>query len=514
MQLSLSLIEEKLKLQHCEKYLQITQNSKYSEVVIYSRNIKILPGILYVSEGVPENPLDYNQESGFIVLLPPRKNLEKEMPPQAFPCDYLIIHSKICLIDIFNEISSLFISLRRQIDIFKTAAYTQQNLQKLIEMLYDILGNPAYLVDSSFKVLAIDRNQNMRDLSVKWKRLEDDGYLSFDIVSTLITSGELSFMEAKKVAAYIKTELFYTPFINYNLRYQGIVQGHLFVVGMKKNITPSDIELTDYLGEFILYAMMNNPRFQNERGSSYEFFMRDLFSGKLDNHLHIQQQMEFLNYKPNDYYTVVVVHASPKHGLSDERIASQLEQCIGIKPVFYNDRIVSLFSHGNRPDYSKLLPKLYRVNQELGCEIGVSDMFNGFYDVNTYYVQAEWALTSSEVTSANKQRNSEIRYFSNYATQHIIFEYCKRMPWKTLVLPELLYLKKYDEKVQLDLLNTLYIYLQHERSVKAAAEILHIHRNTLTYRINKIVDLCGFRLNDTAIRQRLLLSIEVMKIYS
>ncbi len=448
--------------------------------------------------------------AGIIWIVPQSEFSAAQKAVCTFPYNLLLIGTQTNFRDVFQQISQLTIVLRRQLDAFRTAVYTDHDLQRLIEMFFEILGNPAYLVDSSFKVLAIDRKHEMRYLSASWKRLEDDQYLPFDLVSHLINSKELSIMESEQSASLVNSQYFYVPFINYNLRQRGKVKGHLFVAGMRKNIQTSDIELTEYLGNYILEAMNRNSAFQNARGDYYEHFMRDMFCGKLVDPVPIRQQMMFLGFQPEDYYTIAVLHTSPEHGLSDERIANQLERCCGAKSVLYQDKMAALFSHGKRINLHKLQKDLERIHNTLNCEIGVSDTFQGFYDLNTYYLQAEWALTCP-ATITQESSASPIRYYQNYALAHILTGFSKQEKWKTLLPPKLLYLQQYDQIHHTEFLKTLYLYLRFERSVLETATELHIHRNTLSYRMEKIIALCHFDLEDPVLRMRLLLSLEAIQ---
>ncbi len=505
MKLSMLLISERLKLDNCNYSLQHTQNSTFSEVMLFTHPSKFSKGILLISQGIPNDYSNLTPDSGLICCVPPDSYPQAIQQARLLPCDYLIISTTMTLSVIFNTVSQLFFCLRAQLDSFKIAAYTQQSLQTLMEMIYDVLGNPAYLVDSSFKVIAIDKKHDMRNLSVTWRRLEDEGYLSFELVSNLINSGELRIMEADKKAKVVNSKFFYVPFINYNLSQQGKIQGHLFIAGMITDILQSDIELLSYMGELVLHSMLQNPRFQNERGNYYEYFMRDMLNGKLNNKMHIRQQMQFLGYEPHDYYTVVVVHPSPEHGLSDERIASLIERCSGAKPIFHNEKIATLFSQCQIPDPASLVKKLEQIRDTLNCAIGVSDTFKGFYDLKIYYDQAEWALLSTK----NKDK-PDIRYYKNYVSQHVISIFSKQCDWKMLALPELLQLVENHELSKMDPLKTLYSFLLHERSILKTAEDLHIHRNTLAYRINRILELCDIDLDNIPTRQRLLLSLPLV----
>ncbi|MBC3796381.1 hypothetical protein [Acetobacterium tundrae] len=64
------------------------------------------------------------------------------------------------------------------------------------------------------------------------------------------------------------------------MRYKGKLQGHFFVVGMLKKITPGDIQLTNLDGPYILDAIRSDPKFQTTRGHYYEHFIIDILEGK------------------------------------------------------------------------------------------------------------------------------------------------------------------------------------------------------------------------------------------
>ncbi len=509
--LTLTLIAERIHLEKGEMYLRGSCQKKYQEIMFYPGNVPVplSPDILYLSRGIPPTCGQEDQLQGLICIAGTDQFSSMKEQVQKLPCSCLLLGTDFSMEDIFNLINGRISFLRRQMDIFRTAVYTQQSLQKLIEMIFDIMGNPAYLVDSSFKVLAIDRNHDMRNLSAAWRRLEDEGYLPFDLVSSLISSGELSLMESGKKAVLVNSRYFYVPFINYNLIHYGKIKGHLFIAGMKKTISKSDIELAEQLGDYVLELMQRSSGFQNKRGDYYEHFMRDLFSGRLTDQDSIRRQMNSLGAHEEDYFTVAVLHTSSEHGLSDERIASQMERCSGAKPVFYQDKIAALFRHGKKSAIGSLGKDLKRLSAELHCEIGVSDTIHGFYDLHTCYLQGEWALTCPDFLKKSGTYPL-IRYYKDYAVQHVLHVFSKNDRLKALIAPELFLLHQYDQDNHTELLHTLYVYLLHERSALLTSRLLHIHRNTLAYRMNKISELCGFLLEDGAVRQRLLLALEAM----
>ena len=60
---------------------------------------------------------------------------------------------------------------------------------------------------------------------------------------------------------------------------------------------------------------------------------------------------------------------------------------------------------------------------------------------------------------------------------------------------------------------TLRVYLSNERSLVKAAKELFVHRNTLVYRINKILEILICDLEDSYTREYMRLSIRVLRLY-
>ncbi|HWE60933.1 MAG TPA: PucR family transcriptional regulator ligand-binding domain-containing protein, partial [Chloroflexota bacterium] len=64
-------------------------------------------------------------------------------------------------------------------------------------------------------------------------------------------------------------------------------------------------------------------------------------------------------------------------------------------------------------------------------------------------------------------------------------------------------LAEYDGAKQTDLLATLEAYLRHDGAINEAAQVLHVHRHTLTYRLEKIERLCDLKLATPLVRLNL-----------
>ncbi|MBP2667172.1 MAG: pucR, partial [Firmicutes bacterium] len=75
-------------------------------------------------------------------------------------------------------------------------------------------------------------------------------------------------------------------------------------------------------------------------------------------------------------------------------------------------------------------------------------------------------------------------------------------------------LNGYDQRHKGELLPTLTAFLEDTENMALVAEKLHIHRNTLRYRMQKVEELTGRNLNDTQDRMHLYFATVVDKYLS
>ncbi|MDT8861454.1 helix-turn-helix domain-containing protein [Alkalihalobacillus sp. MEB130] len=154
-----------------------------------------------------------------------------------------------------------------------------------------------------------------------------------------------------------------------------------------------------------------------------------------------------------------------------------------------NGRFVLLVSakvHTEKELYHALerLHKGLEKTHSIRCRSGISRVHHDPVSFSTAYHEAKQALNV-------KMKEETVIFYQSLTLEIALTEVSSgtRKKLITEVLGKLL-----DEP---ELLETLEVYLNHQLSVKEAAKSLHIHINTLHYRLKRIQDLSGCHLKET-----------------
>ena len=155
------------------------------------------------------------------------------------------------------------------------------------------------------------------------------------------------------------------------------------------------------------------------------------------------------------------------------------------------------------PLYAGDLPRAFRgVLPLMGTlAVGVSMPVHHLSELAVAYEQALFAV--------NADTSGGIRRSSDYALAFLLRLISENKMSAFLRHPAISVLENYDAKNRTDLLMTLKTYLQQSCSQNRTAEALHVHLNSLKYRLRRIVELTGLNLHDSEELLYLQLSLRI-----
>ena len=123
---------------------------------------------------------------------------------------------------------------------------------------------------------------------------------------------------------------------------------------------------------------------------------------------------------------------------------------------------------------------------------GLSREFKDLSDIPLCFDQAFFAVT----TGSRLNPSAVLFDYEDYYAEHIIHYAERFLPEGLLFSPQLRMLCEHDLNKGSSFVETLRAYLANINNLNQVADKLHIHRNTLFYRLRKIEDLTGWDLDD------------------
>lgn len=122
-----------------------------------------------------------------------------------------------------------------------------------------------------------------------------------------------------------------------------------------------------------------------------------------------------------------------------------------------------------------------------GISCGASRTFADVSMIPEAKWQAERALHVGSVL----EPDTRVHRYDDLVADVVLDEVTSRMPLRCAEPPALTALRHHDEENGTEYLSTLRCYLLNKRDRKATADQLHIHRNTLAYRLERIEEIAG-----------------------
>jgi len=423
----------------------------------------------------------------------------------------LIIHQMVDAAELMVEIQNILTDEQR------VATYVQrlfsmlidgEKLQTLIDYTYAIMRNPIFVIDPGFCILAANWEAEQgddRSLKISERRY----FSSEDMQAINFSSNSRKKLSNADKPTLIKNPMFDKARLIISIKVGGKEAGFISVTESERSFSPLDYKLLTALRDVISQYFQKNEFVHNNKGSSYEYLLADLLDGTSIVSKELDDRLIYADLQLKDMMYVIVADLSKSSKcFSFNHQREAFEQIIpGSRALMYNGQIVLLIIR--RKDQPMSLDEVqsfreYCREAELYC--GLSINFSSISDLSRYYMQALRALEFGMLESNEPYLYRYVDYSQRHMTELLLSH---EEDAKAFIHYTIQVLREYDEKNNVEFCYTLYSFLICERCIATCAGFLHIHRNTLTYRLKKIFEIISVDLNDWKKRQHIITSYQI-----
>ena len=476
---------------------------------VYFTSIRVLDGqstvlddyVLYVQgEQVQGTAFRDNERAGIFCLKKP----EKCSKTKLFWTDTVYTETQILnhILRIVQLYESWYEGLQR-------CLRSEMALQQTVDYLYRTLGNPCYIADMRFRVLAM--NQSNPDLflySLHWKQIGELGYLPYDVVSSIIENPQWKAIRTSHRPVLAATREFSTPFLTCNLRSRGKIVRQLFLCEIEKKISRADEDCMGIAAELLEEQLTSHTDHGHAEGEFYEYIFRDVLSGKIRDSVFMDRQLAPLHWKVQGMYCLLEIEKQVQETYVYERFASICSEQLGGRPVLYKDRCMAVFCVEKATDFSELKEKISIFLQEQRCRGALSDVYTGFLKL-TEAVRWTEAVLQQRGSDTGQPCKGRLWLCRDHILEVLLTHpaWADRGVYKGLDIVRSL--QSFDRLHHSDYVHTLRLYLEQQCNLVRASKALHIHRNTLVYRLEKLQEMLPESLENESYRFLLQLTLEM-----
>ncbi len=295
----------------------------------------------------------------------------------------------------------------------------------------------------------------------------------------------------------------------------GIFLGFITVYFIDSAPTPGQFDLFCYFSRKVRDYYLETSEENSSTPRPLEVFMADLITHTREDETFLQDRARSLRLPLDATYRLCVIHWNNFILPQADYIMSRLRTCLKFpffRVILYHESVLLLL----QGDISSL-KVIEEINESLGefgdlltiCQgyAGFSTASFPLMKMNIAYQQAVTAARYGMMLDPERH----IYFYSHYYIYEMLDDYKKRYALEDMFVQKLRLLENPAEE-RYDNLSLLRNYLLTERSISTTAKIMHMHRNSVIYRLGKIQDILGLDLNDPDVRLRLLISYKILEL--
>lgn len=384
---------------------------------------------------------------------------------------------------------------------------THMDFDSVVKSCELIFKNPLMILDSNYKVIAMSQNYGPDDVDAEWKYLYEHGFSSVKAVQFLNERRQLNrsdYLDDKpKVHQQILEK---HGCVNMSLKIisGNTICGSLVIMQKEREFNDGDKTILTILSD-ILSPYMSKLNFNSvyEWGSSV--FSKLLMRADYDmDALHMQ--LQYYKWNENDsYHLLLMGYRMPEaNDMLIRLLRSSVLQILPFAVVEIIEKQVVVIVNEKDIHIQRRIESLKEIADRNRLYILKSLSFEKITYLSYAYEQI---MSMEKFTDIQK---AELFYsFEKVAAKYLLMAEKKEQKLYA-VHPQIRKAWQRNTSKTREELETLCVYLENNRSIADTARELFLARNTLVYRIRKVIEELQLDLEEKETRWYILLSLKIL----
>ena len=450
-----------------------------------AKDMAVIKGIRFLSEDPVESQYEY------VYIGDAQKFFSDKKHSDCF----ILVQGQNHLLFWDIEYETLLNSLLSSFDFFNNwerhlveATSRGCSLQELLEIAWPLLGNPASIGDINKKIHAHMPHVYTGD-DPYWAYLACNGTPHPMVYEKTFFDENGEFIRELGEEAKLVRNVYDggAPVMMNYVRQNGEIVACLSILQENPEMMDMDRQIGVILSKYIVLT----SEFVSEQAviRSGETVLRSFIEGKIINDEYGRESVLILTERglPGSFRFILIQHAIRRDSIQRAALLHSIKRRKEFYlPIIYEERIAALIDEKTA---GKIEEVMQFISQTKTLQIAMSMISVDPFSIPVNYRQAVFTMEKAGCTAG-------IYRCEEYAFDYLMESFRRMEMTQTLLHPALQILAQYDRNNSTELYITLRAFLDKEKNYLETAKYLHVHRNTLKYRLGRIAELTGICLED------------------
>lgn len=432
------------------------------------------------------------------------------LPSSALPDHCLLFSKQADPLRIFGQALSLLDRAGRaegaQAAVTR-ALFRGVSVQEMISLAARILGNPVLIQDTTTRLLAFDASPEAAARDEVIFQLLNRGFVTAELFQKNNYARVLKNIEAAPQAFLSTSPLKYDRIIR-RLTVKQQYMGWVLTAALEHPFSDGDLAIMDFIGDALTILMERESPIpvSGER----VLLLKELLTSNTYTEERFLKQAAGFSWKLSGRYFTAVLSTDPRIPEKSPRTVMAYKNHLSLLfpdmvSFFHEEQLVLFF---DRPGTQQVKETLAPFLTKYGLTAAMSDVFHGIMEFPDRLSQASSVLAIGRRLG----RREPLMLCSDYIMYLAVERLADSGSVKYYCLSELLDIVCYDKAYGTEYGLTIRTYMD-SLNITTAAAALHIHRNTLIYRLEKIREISGLDITDPALYHRMALTFLILELH-
>lgn len=503
MQVSLNILLDSLKEFNPQNHIK-QKNKGFSGVGIGSKSTQGLYSDLIYVIGLDKFGLlgEIDPSISYIVVKRKEEDIDKKVSLQnTIVCDF-----DGDVLDFFSYVQASFALVTNWCSKMDEYLIRNRSIQDVLSLSEPVIGNTITISDSSFALVAYTEGIEC-DCRLT-SRLIEKGYHDQEAID-LFNKNKMAEKWKDAIDIYESTSLNLCdyPIVCKVVHYYNNYYSHIVMLCNNKPLTPGIKDLFKLLVDHLMVSFEKQWIDNNQMPHIHDSLIISLIGPNTLTEETIRNRARNSGLPFLSKFLYMIIETDDSSNIMLQRIERELTNIYpDVKITLYKQMLAVLLAQPlrSKDKSDEFLNQYHAILQRYNARCGVSDNFTSLTELHVANEQARIALSASKLGEITRFNNCYVKQLLSSDPQTL------KLVKSTKASATLNEIIEHDKRHNTNNLELLRVYLEFDRKATETAQVMHMHRNNVIYRIGRICEQTGINLEDPKTRFKLLLAYELL----